>query len=157
MDTKPTKRHPSLQPLSRHHHHALVVAQMLIKQQEPLDVIRDKLRDFWEHGGREHFSEEEEYLLPEFAKHQPIDIPEIRELLLEHIRIRSLVSEIAIDAHHEKMSQLGELLREHVRKEERVVFPMIEAGLPEASLRKLEPFFSEHKKSSVFFSGNSDD
>lgn len=156
LDTKPTKRHPSLQPLSRHHHHALVVAQMLIKQQEPHDVIRDKLRDFWEHGGREHFREEEEYLLPEFAKFQPIDVPEIRELLLEHIRIRSLVSEIAIDAHHEKMRELGELLREHVRKEERIVFPMIEAGLPEASLRKLKPFFSQHKQSSVFSNRGSD-
>lgn len=157
LNTKPGKRHPSLQPLSRHHHHALVVAQMLIQQQESPDVIRDKLRDFWEHGGREHFREEEEYLLPEFAKHQPIDVPEIRELLLEQMRIRTLVSEIAIDGHDEKISELGELLREHICKEERIVFPMIETGLPEASLHKLEPFFSEHKKSSVFSSGDSDD
>lgn len=151
MENKPQRRHQALQPLSRHHHHALVMAQMLIKQKEDFKSIQRELSDFWNKGGREHFREEEEYLLPEYAKYNPIDRPEIRELLLEHIQIRSLISQVCDDSRFYKMQELGELLKNHVRKEEQIVFPMIEAGIPENSLRRLASFFSEHLESSVFY------
>lgn len=95
MENKPQRRHQALQPLSRHHHHALVMAQMLINQKEDFKSIQRELSDFWNKGGREHFREEEEYLLPEYTKYNPIDRPEIRELLLEHIQIRSLKSRLS--------------------------------------------------------------
>lgn len=155
MENRPAKRHPSLQPLSRHHHHALVVAQMLILQQEPQEEIKDKLKDFWVNGGREHFREEEEYLLPEYAKYQSLDRPEIYGLLVEHVKIRSLISGICADGNLGKMKELGEMLKEHIRKEERVVFPMIQEGVPEESLRKLEPLFSEHIESSLYMENDS--
>jgi len=143
-------RHPSLQPLSRHHHHALVLAQRLIKQSQPMDVLKADLQTFWDNGGRLHFREEEEYLLPEYAKYRCIEVPAIQEMLLEHVRIRSLASEIAAGAGKDKLLMLGELLRNHVRKEERVIFPMMEEGIPDEQLRKLEPWFSEHTEASVF-------
>ncbi len=149
MEPTSQKRHEALQPLSRHHHHALVLAQMLIKQNEDVESMRVKTINFWERGGREHFREEEEVLLPEYAKYQPIDIPEIRGLLLEHITIRSLVSEIAEGAGLDKMLALGTLLRDHVRREEQVVFPMVEQGIPPEALVRLQPYFEEHQSASI--------
>jgi iron-sulfur cluster repair protein YtfE (RIC family) len=39
------------------------------------------------------------------------------------------------------MHQLGEMLDDHIRKEERVIFPMIEDALPEDVLMELGPYF----------------
>lgn len=105
--------------------------------------IRDALRTFWEPGGQEHFREEEEILLPVYARYAPLDAPEIAEALLEHVRIRSLVGVIleARDGSIENMHELGNLLDAHVRKEERVIFPMIEDALPEEQLQALAPHF----------------
>ena len=150
MEQPSKKRHEALQPLSRHHHHALALAQMLVKQKEDVETMRVKAMNFWEQGGREHFREEEEILLPEYAKYQPIDIPEIRGLLLEHITIRSLVSEIVDGAGVDKMLALGTLLQHHVRREEQVVFPMVEQGIPQEALSRLQPYFEEHLSSSIF-------
>src|SRR5579875_3270439 len=98
MEKQNKKRHTSLQPLSRHHHHALVMAQMLIKQEREPIFIQGKLKEFWQHGGSNHFREEEEYLFPEYAKYvSELDI-EIIQALVEHIFIRSLVDEISTSA-----------------------------------------------------------
>ena len=35
------------------------------------------------------------------------------------------------------MNELGELLETHIRKEERIIFPMIEEALPEEKLQEL--------------------
>ncbi|TDY47948.1 hemerythrin superfamily protein [Alicyclobacillus sacchari] len=140
----PTKRHPSLQPLSRHHHHALVLALHLIKQERSNDELRTELQHFWQNGGQEHFREEEEVLLPAYAKHAALDRPEIVQLLLEHVQVRSLISQICEDQRADKMQQLGRLLQSHVRNEEQVVFPLIESALPEAELARLAPYFAEH-------------
>src|SRR5579875_1738781 len=129
-----TKRHPSLQPLSRHHHHALVVALHLIKQELPSDELRAELERFWHNGGQEHFREEEEVLLPAYAKHAPLNRPEIVQLLLEHVQVRSMVSQICDEHRDDVMQELGKLLQSHVRNEEQVVFPMIEAALSEPEL-----------------------
>ncbi|GLV14065.1 hypothetical protein Heshes_17490 [Alicyclobacillus hesperidum] len=139
-----TKRHPSLQPLSRHHHHALVVALHLIRQELPSDELRSELERFWHNGGQEHFREEEEVLLPAYAKHAPLNRPEIVQLLLEHVQVRSMVSQVCDEKRDDVMQELGKLLQSHVRNEEQVVFPMIEAALSESELERLAPYFAEH-------------
>jgi hemerythrin-like domain-containing protein len=142
------KRHEALQPLTHHHHHALVVALKLKRagtEESKLssEEIRQALRTFWEQGGQEHFREEEEILLPAYARHETLHAPEIAEALLEHVRVRSLAGEIleARDDSIEKMHELGDLLDAHVHKEERVIFPMIEDALPEEQLQALAPYF----------------
>lgn len=144
MSNSLTKRHPALQPLSWHHHHALVLAQLLTRQAEPANVLKDKLQLFWINGGRDHFREEEEFLLPEFAKEHSIERPEIQELLIEHIKIRSLISEICDEDKTEKIPVLGEMLRTHIQKEERIVFPLIQSSLTDEQLYLLQSHFSDH-------------
>lgn len=142
------KRHPGLHPLSHHHHHALAAAKRLKmagvqhKGYYPEDV-REHLASFWEKGGQEHFREEEEILLPVYAQYTSPNHPVIVEMLLEHVQIRSLIRQILEQASPsvELMEQLGHLLEEHVRKEERVVFPLLEQAIPDDVLMSLESSF----------------
>ena len=139
------KRHETLKPLSRHHMVALHTALKLKRagKEESRLTIEEILADvksFWVPEGQEHFREEEEILLPAFAEFAEIDRPEITEMLLEHVKIRSLIHSVLSDteAPLPTMHELGKLLETHVRKEERVIFPMIEKALPEERLKKLE-------------------
>lgn len=153
------KRHEALYPLSHHHHHALVAALNLKragteKNQLSLDEIKKDLQHFWEHGGQEHFREEEEILLPVYAQHSSVDLPEISEMLMEHVKIRALVKTVleSTEGHIVRMHELGKMLESHVRKEERVIFPMIENALPEEVLQKMAPYL--HMKSLISIKKN---
>lgn len=42
------------------------------------------------------------------------------------------------------MRYLGKFLQSHIRKEEQVIFHMIEKALPEMELKKLAPYLHEH-------------
>lgn len=145
---KGIKRHESLYPLSHHHHDALFLALKLRragteKSKLTVDEIKSELNQFWDPGGQQHFREEEEILLPAYAQYANIDKPEITEMLLEHVSVRSLVDKIqkAETELEPMMRELGDLLESHVRKEERIIFPMIEEALPEQVLLELEPYW----------------
>lgn len=144
---KGIKRHESLKPLSHHHTYALHIALKLSrmgtdKSLLTLEEMKEELHDFWEPGGQQHFREEEEILLTSFAQYASIDRPEITDMLLEHVTIRSLIDIIlcstAIDI--KTMHKLSTILEKHIRKEERIIFPMIEETLPEDVLIKLAPY-----------------
>lgn len=141
---KPLHRHPSLQPLSRHHHHALVMAQKLIKvSDDNVDTVMEDLLKFWKSHGDEHFRQEEGILLPTFAKYADVNRPEVIQMLLEHVQIRSQI--FSLTGSREKpatkaLSILGEQLQAHVRFEERVLFPLIQEIVPEEELHRLPDF-----------------
>lgn len=107
-----------------------------------MEEIIQNLQEFWEPEGRQHFREEEEVLLTAFAQHASIDRPEIKEMLLEHVGIRALIDTLlrAEETDISIMHDLGKLLESHIRKEERIIFPMIEKALPEKKLRELAPY-----------------
>ncbi|PWA09724.1 hemerythrin [Pueribacillus theae] len=108
-----------------------------------LEEIINDLREFWIPEGQQHFREEEEILLPAFAQYASIDRQEIKEMLLEHVQIRSFIDTLLRSKEHDLpvMHELGLLLETHIRKEERVIFPMIEKALPEERLQELAPYF----------------
>lgn len=112
------------------------------KSQLTPEEMKEEVRTFWEPNGQQHFREEEEILLTTFAKHASIERPEIIDMLLEHVTIRSLIDTIltspTIDI--DTMHQLSTILEAHVRKEERVIFPLIEKTLPEDVLVELAPY-----------------
>lgn len=146
---KGIKRHESLQPLSRHHMIGLHVGLKLSragtdKSRITLDEILHDAEEFWMPGGQEHFREEEEILLPAYAEFADINQPEIIEMLLEHVVIRSKMNQLLHNALTlEEMRELGKLLEQHIRKEERVIFPMIEKALPEEKLIELTPYLHD--------------
>src|SRR5699024_1298079 len=142
-------RHETLKPLSRHHMVALHTAVKLKragKEESRLTVeeIINDVREFWIPDGIEHFREEEKILLVTYAKHVSIDQPIIHEMLMEHIQIQAMI-EMLLDmeeADIEHMHKLGHLLESHVRKEERIIFPMIEKDLAEEVLVEMAPYLA---------------
>jgi len=143
------KRHPSLHPLSQHHHFALIQAlEMRRAAEAPADkrnamVERqaDKFVAFWHKTGVVHFREEEEVLLPAYARHTRLDQDAgIMRLLADHAEIRAAVQDferrrakkMPIEA--EAMARLAKLLHDHVRFEENDVFPRIERALGNENL-----------------------
>jgi hypothetical protein len=117
------KRSPALAPLSRDHHHALDVARRLRRAtSEDLDEVRAYLESFWAERGAEHFALEERELTADRLD-SPAWRAGVARMLAEHeeIRVRTVDS---VDAAHE----LGELLHDHVRFEERELFALLEAA-----------------------------
>jgi len=144
---KGIRRHESLKPLSRHHMIGLHLALKLKRagteksKLSLIDIVQE-IKDFWLPDGQAHFREEEEILLPGYAEYADIDHPEIIAMLLEHVKIRSRINRLIEREEDDvtEMRQLGELLEKHIRREERIIFPMIERALPENRLEELAPY-----------------
>jgi hemerythrin-like domain-containing protein len=133
------KRHAALQPLSRDHHVALVAAQRLRRATEATaGDARQHFLTFWAEHGARHFRVEEDVLLPLFARHGDPGDERIARMLVDHVRIRAKV--LALDSGEVDVGllhALGEELAQHVRLEEREVFPLIEATLSETVAAEL--------------------
>jgi len=134
------KRAAALQPLSRDHHKALFVAQILRRATvDTAPQACEAFLEFWQAHGRHHFRCEEEILLPAYAGHGDPDHPLVVNVLVDHLVIRQRAGQLERDhlAKPELLQQLGTLLSNHVRLEERELFPLIEETLPEAELEVL--------------------
>ena len=133
------KRDSALRDLSRDHHQALYRA-MRMKRATEADrgEVREDVLAFWVEHGRRHFQVEEEILLPAFATvADPSDGAVVR-VLVDHVWIRERMgrladNELGLDEVHE----LGDRLEQHVRHEERVLFPLIEDALQPDGLAAL--------------------
>lgn len=143
------KRHLSLHALSQHHHFALLEVWSIGKaKKEPaakraaaLRKVAEKFLKFYAQAGKIHFREEEEVLLPAFARHVRLDEDrDVMHMLAEHAAIRARIADIAErlekdEPLEEKLAELGKLLHDHVRLEENVIFPRIEKALSEAEMK----------------------
>jgi iron-sulfur cluster repair protein YtfE (RIC family) len=134
------KRSDALAELSRDHHHGLVVAQRLNRADAATaSAARAAFLDFWNAEGHGHFRIEEDVLLPAVARHYPADHEAIVRVLVDHVDIRRRAAAIAGDsgATTDELRALGEALAAHIRHEERRLFPLIEARLPDGELAEL--------------------
>ena len=113
------KRHPSLQPLSRDHNVALVHARRL--EREPSANRLFEFLQAWDSQMDDHFFEEERLLLAHATPDQGA------KLINDHMLIR----QYAVAARRgmlalSDIARLGGLIHDHVRWEERILFPAIE-------------------------------
>jgi hemerythrin-like domain-containing protein len=142
------KRAPELRTLSEDHHHGLVHARRLRRAAEgdephPAEATARDFLDFWQKDTSIHFRKEEEVLLPVVARHGgDVSQGPLVEMLSQHARIRGLVMRLSDEVEGgnfrpETLREIGELLEEHIRLEERLVFPLVEESLPEAALTEL--------------------
>ncbi len=97
------KRHPGLHVLSQHHHFALTQALLMRRAaQAPATRRPAALRPaahtflrFWKKTGRQHFREEEEVLLPAYARHTRLDQDAaVMRMLAEHAQIRAQIQRL---------------------------------------------------------------
>jgi hemerythrin-like domain-containing protein len=134
------KRNAALVQFSRDHHHGLVVAQRLSRATaETADDARAAFLDFWHTEGRAHFRAEEEILLPSFARYGSATDDAVVRVLTEHVDLRRRAADLAGDAAPplEALHELGQRLTDHIRHEERTLFPLIETTLPADALAEL--------------------
>jgi Hemerythrin HHE cation binding domain len=93
------KRHPTLQQLSRDHQLALAVALELTRAVEATaPAARARFLNFWRAEGRQHFRQEEEILLPAFARRGDPRYPIVARVLTDHVELRGDAAELAEDA-----------------------------------------------------------
>jgi iron-sulfur cluster repair protein YtfE (RIC family) len=137
------KRSAELRVLSVQHHHGLVAAQRLRQAaggKMPLAQAVTQFLEAWQDEIQPHFRAEEEILLPAFARMVPPDDPLIARTLTEHVALRRAVRELeraGVGSQQALAREIGQSLDDHIRFEERVLFPAIEAALEGPSLGEL--------------------
>lgn len=131
------KRSQALISLSHEHHHALFVAK-LMRDATEVEPTAGKFADFWNDEGALHFRIEEEVLLPGSDLPGPSADPDVARVFDEHLDIRRRALRVLSgDASIDDLHQLGTVLADHVRFEERQLFPRIESSLDAARLEQL--------------------
>jgi len=137
------KRAEALRPLSREHLAALLTAKKL-REATGLDEAAGAFLDFWHGDGIRHFRIEEDVLLPAWAVHAEVDRDGVARMLGDHLAIRREALRLeAGDATLEEARALGQLLHDHVRFEERELFPKVEEALDPAALSSLAAAIEE--------------
>lgn len=134
------KRTLALQPLSRDHHKGLAVALRLRRASlETAPQARTAFLTYWRAHGQHHFRREEEILLPVFARYGGSCHPLVVRVLLDHLAIRARARELdrEPDQPPELLQELGLELADHIRLEERELFPLIESSVPMAPLTQV--------------------
>lgn len=139
------KRHKNIIGLSHDHHHGLRLAQ-LIKKDSPeyKDLPNDidgKVQytiNAWEKELQYHFKNEEEILFPAVENRDEKIDELIDEILIEHEEIKFKIKQLQTSDDKEIiLNDLGYILEQHIRKEERELFDRIQEVLGEEKLNEL--------------------
>ena len=136
MESKPIKRNVNIVILSKEHHYGLLFAWKLrqgLAGHIELERMAKYVRYFWGTHLKEHF-EEEENLLFKGVQHGLVD-----KGIQQHIAIRTLVDQILSEGKNtaEDYGSLTDLITDHIRFEERELFPYLEATLTTEQLSRI--------------------
>lgn len=130
-----SSRDENLYVFSHEHHHGLIFAVRLRKaHQADAETLKHYINDFWDNSLDSHFNNEEKLFL------NFIDDKELKQRFLkEHKQIRDLQSDIkeADGDIVEKAKQFGVLINDHIRFEERILFPWLQANLTQTELESI--------------------
>jgi iron-sulfur cluster repair protein YtfE (RIC family) len=132
-------------PLSEEHHYELAHASRLLRAagdgpKQRLAAASAYVDAFFTETV-EHFRREEEILFPLYVRHAG-STPVLERILREHMELHGLVRALRIEAAAgdippEALKRLGDLLHDHVRVEERVLFAEIARIVPAAELERV--------------------
>jgi len=142
------KRHISIVPLARDHHEALLLAVRLQQGKQALlklwshdpEFQARHVVSFYDQHLTKHFNAEEQALFPLAAAHilQARDM--VRKLIEDHKTIAQMVGRFRSGTPgslEQELVSFGKLLEDHVRFEDRVLFPLIEQA-PNHVLNELQ-------------------
>ncbi|HLA52509.1 MAG TPA: hemerythrin domain-containing protein [Flavitalea sp.] len=144
------QRHKSLAPLSREHHETLILARLLQTNAPPYknlpDTPEEKMAyalNLFETTILRHFMIEEAMLTRVASSYSGI-VELASEILAEHQEISNDFSSLRHAGNLvETLNSLGVKLEKHIRKEERVLFPMIQDHCSEEVLNEVFVLLTE--------------
>ncbi|MEO6683474.1 MAG: hemerythrin domain-containing protein [Ginsengibacter sp.] len=137
MDRKPIKRNEHIVKLSRDHHVSLLFCWKL-RQGIRHGVSTERMIRYVGYFEKQHFIphfEEEENIL--FA---PVKDQKVQKALDDHIHILKSVKEITFSGklnQENELSRLADMVDDHVRYEERILFPYLEKKLTDMQLEEI--------------------
>ena len=143
---QPLKRHQHLRPLSREHHFGLLCCWK-IRQGIRADVAPERIAAyisyFWASFLSGHFRDEEQHLFND--AHDLM----IAAAVKEHAELEAMVlcihdarSSISL----EQVADFANSLDDHIRFEERFLFPYLELRLDDEKLSALGAYMAQHSK-----------
>ncbi len=149
------KRHPSLVPVSRDHHEGLLLAVRLQQGENALLKLWSHdtawqaraVVDFYQEHLVRHFAVEEEKVFPTAQQSVAEAAPIVTKLLEQHEWFRSTAP--AMKGREEAVTRdelvtFGQRLEEHIRIEDRELFPLMEEHIEPSVLEKLEKDVQEY-------------
>lgn len=142
MNAQPLKRSEYIVKLSRDHHASLLLCWKLrqgIKYHIAPERMACYVRYAWDHLFAAHFKEEEEIL---FA---PVKDEAVQKAIRDHRDIKAQADHIISHAQELKAAdflKFADTVNDHVRYEERVLFPHLEKVLSEEQLQKISAALS---------------
>ena len=135
MQPKPQKRHKALQPLSREHHHGLLLSWKIragFSKEIDSKRIRVYANWFFETHLIPHFELEETHIFSILEPENEL----VKRAFAEHRRLKRLFNHNGDDV--KTLSKIEEELEQHIRFEERILFPEIQKVATDAELRHIE-------------------
>ncbi|RLD22710.1 MAG: hypothetical protein DRI54_08230 [Bacteroidetes bacterium] len=130
-----SSRDENLYVFSHEHHHGLIFAVRLRKaHQADAETLKRYIKDFWEDSLDTHFNNEENSFLNYLT-----DVELKHRFLSEHKQIRDLFKDIdeCDDDIVKKSKQFGVLINDHIRFEERILFPWLQENLTSEELKQI--------------------
>jgi iron-sulfur cluster repair protein YtfE (RIC family) len=143
MSTKPLKRHKALQPLSREHHHGLLLSWKLRAGfKKNIETERMKTYADWFYNTHliPHFETEETYIFPLLEDDNEL----VKRALAEHRRLKRLFNDN--DNIVKSLVLIEEELEQHIRFEERILFPEVQKVATQEALEQIEKIHHPEEK-----------
>ncbi|HLT34547.1 MAG TPA: hemerythrin domain-containing protein [Aquaticitalea sp.] len=142
MTPKPLKRHKALQPLSRDHHYGLLLSWKIrsgFNKKVEVERIKAYADWFFKNHLIPHFELEERYVFPVLDKKNEL----VKRAMADHRRLKRLFN--TEDDVQKSLHKIEEELEQHIRFEERVLFPEIQKVASEEQLSLLEKIHQDEK------------
>lgn len=137
MESKPLERNEKIVKLSRDHHAGLLFCWK-IRQGVKFHVEKNRMiryiKYFWDNHFSTHFREEEEFLFP------PVKNDEVQRAIDDHQKIKICIDKIGvagIEKEEDVLLELADTVDDHIRFEERVLFPHLQEKLSDEELQKI--------------------
>ena len=149
MLKKPVNRNEHIKKLSREHHFSLLFCWKIrqgLKMDVAIERIRKYVQYFWQQHLQPHFREEE-YIF--FA---PIKDKLVQRAINEHKYIKQQIEGLTNysgNSERKSLAKIADMVYEHVRYEERDLFPYLERKLSKEQLENIGEQIEKHHPSSL--------